>query len=422
MEGARVRVLITNTAALNTGDAAILFATLDILREAFGARLDVIVYDQQAAAAARYYPELTFRPVLFDQLAKWTGNRRLKGGAFLLLAAAILWRLSLRSVGARFLSPSLQASLAEFAAADLIVSAGGTYLVPYYRIFPKVLDLLVAVVLGRPFVLFTQSLGPFPQRRQRLLRFVLRRARIILTRDARSRRHLLDAGVSPGRIAECADAAFALATPPAIQETTPAPSHRPLRVAVSVRNWPHLRNRAAAGMGRYLSAVAIMIRWLVEQHGAQVTFLSTCQGVSEYWTDDSRTADAVVARLPVTLRQHVRVDRGFHAPRELMVLLGRFDLVVATRLHVAILALCAGVPVLPIAYEFKTNELFTRLGLGELVQDMESVTGEDLCRAVDWLLAARADIRAALPHWVARERRSALAAGSHVRSALETAS
>jgi colanic acid/amylovoran biosynthesis protein len=417
-----VKVLVTNTAALNTGDAAILLATLDILREAFGTHLEVTIYDQQAAVAARYYPELAFRPVLFDQLVRWTGTRRVKGGALLLLAAASLWRLSLRSVGARFLPPSLQASLAEFSAADLIVSAGGTYFVPYYRIFPKVLDLLVAIALGRPFVLFTQSLGPFPQRRQRLLRFVLRRARIILTRDARSRRHLLSFGISPGRIAECADAAFALATPPATRDVTPTPSHKPLRVAVSVRNWPHLRNRAASGMGRYLSAVATMIGWLIERHGAQVTFLSTCQGVSEYWTDDSRIADATVARLPARLRQHVRVDRSFHTPRELLALLGRFDLVVATRLHVAILALCAGTPVLPIAYEFKTTELFTRLGLGELVQDIESVTSEDLCSAVEWLLAARADIRAVLPRWVARERRSALTAGDYVRSALEASS
>jgi colanic acid/amylovoran biosynthesis protein len=417
-----VKVLVTNTAALNTGDAAILFATLDILREAFGRQLEVIVYDQQATVAARYYPELVFRPVLFDQLVQWTGTRRIKGGAFVLLACATLWRLSLRSVSARFLPSSLRASLAEFAAADVIVSAGGTYFVPYYRIFPKVLDLLVAIALGRPFVLFTQSLGPFPEHRQRLLRFVLRRARIILTRDARSRRHLLGFGISPARIAECADAAFALATPSATQDVAPAPSHKPLRVVVSVRNWPHLRNRAAAGMSRYLSAVAAMIHWLIERHSAQVTFLSTCQGISEYWTDDSRIADAVVARLPTTVRQHVRVDRSFHTPRELMAVLGRFDLVVATRLHVAILALCAGIPVLPIAYEFKTSELFTRLGLGELVQDIESVTGEDLCSSIEWLLAARADIRAVLPRWVARERRSALTAGDYVRNALEGAS
>lgn len=36
-------------------------------------------------------------------------------------------------------------------------------------------------------------------------------------------------------------------------------------------------------------------------------------------------------------------------------------------MHMAILALTSGTPVFPITYEFKTQELFNRLGLGEWV-------------------------------------------------------
>jgi len=171
-------------------------------------------------------------------------------------------------------------------------------------------------------------------------------------------------------------------------------------------------------MAAYHAAVAAMVRRLIDKHGAEVTFLSTCQGALEYWTDDSRVAETVVALLPPDVRQHVRVDGNFHTPQALLALYAGFDLVVATRMHAAILALCAGVPVLPVAYEFKTVELFTALGLGDYVQSIESLTGEQLCRAADRMLTDRSALRATLPARVARARCSAFAAGGYVTCAL----
>lgn len=414
-----MKIAITNTAALNTGDAAILFATVDILRQMTGSRLDVAVFDQQASAARRYYSDFDFHPGLFDQIVAWTGARWTKAGILVLMAAAAAWRTPLRRFCAWLLPPSLGASLERFAAADLVVSAGGTYLVPHYRVFPKILDLLVALALRRPFVLFTQSLGPFPsQRRSWLLRYVLRQARVILVRDDRSRRHLMDFGVPVERIAQCADAVFAMAPlqPPGLAAGTRRDGA--LRVAISVRDWPHFSTGTAEGMAAYYAAVAALVRRLVEGHGAEVTFLSTCQGALEYWTDDSRVAETVVALLPADVRRHVRVDGDFHTPQALLALYEGFDLVVATRMHAAILALCAGVPVLPVAYEFKTVELFTALGLGDYVQSIESLAGEQLCRAADRMLTDRSALRAALPARVARARCSAFAAGGYVTCAL----
>lgn len=418
-----MKVIITNTAVLNTGDAAILHATIDILRRALGARLEVKVYDQQAEVAVHYYPEIDFRPVLADQLTAWAGKRPARRRVALLLLGAALWRSPLRAVIRPLLPPTLGASLDEFSAADLVVSAGGTYLVPHYRILPKVVDLLVAALMRRPFILFTQSLGPFPPRRRWLIGAILRQARVILVRDGRSRNHLAELGIRPDRIAECADAAFALAARGSAGPSGGAAQPgRPLRVAVSVRDWPHLAGDAAQGMERYIAAVAAMVARVIERTGGEVTFISTCQGVAEYWTDDSRVAEAVVAHLPADIRQRVRIDREFHRPGMLLADLGNFDVVVATRMHVAILALCAGVPVLPISYEFKTTELFARLGLGGLVQDMDSVTGESLCAALDRFLEVRPNLSAALPQWVGQLRHSAFSAAGWVRKAIEAPS
>jgi colanic acid/amylovoran biosynthesis protein len=158
---------------------------------------------------------------------------------------------------------------------------------------------------------------------------------------------------------------------------------------------------------------------LIERHDALVVFLSTCQGVGEYWTNDSAIAEKVIERLPPDLRKFMFVDCGFHTPNMLIEALGGYDLVIATRMHVAILAMCVGVPVLPIAYEFKTVELFARLGLDEHVQHIESVSSPELCRAVENLLVSRSRLGKTLQQKIAEERRSAFAAGRHVAAALE---
>ena len=163
-----------------------------------------------------------------------------------------------------------------------------------------------------------------------------------------------------------------------------------LRIAISVRDWPHMG--AKGGMTAYFDAVAALIDDLVVHHGAEITFLSTCQGVGSYWTDDSATAETLVEHLDESVRGAVRIDREFHTPSQLVSMLGNFDAVIATRMHVAILALLAGTPVLPIAYEFKTVELFAKLGLDGLVQDIETITPEGLTAACDHFLSVQADV------------------------------
>jgi colanic acid/amylovoran biosynthesis protein len=118
------------------------------------------------------------------------------------------------------------------------------------------------------------------------------------------------------------------------------------------------------------------------------------------------------------MRDHVRLDDTFHPPRELLARLREFDIVIATRMHMAILALCAGVPVVPIAYEFKTSELFRALGLDQWVHDIETVRGEALIRSVDTLIGDLAGVRARVVQVAQRERQRAMESGWLTASAV----
>lgn len=408
-----MKITVTNTALLNAGDAAIMVGTEAILRDAFGEHVSLGVRDQQARDSAAAYRPDRVEATLYHALESLPPETK-RPGLVRLLAAAALWRTPLAGLMRRALPPQIRSVLDAYAESDLIVSAGGTYLVPHYRIRPKLLELLVARLLRRPYVLFTQSLGPFPHDRT-LLRIIFSGASAILVRDSRSVEHLLDLGVRSDKIAICADAAFALAGRP-----TPVTSPRnKLRIGISVRDWPHGGEESAAEMRAYISAVAKLVRHLTDGSGAEVTFVSTCQGAGSYWTDDSAVADQVLAEAGPGYQDRARVDRSFRTPQQLMDHLSQYDMFVSTRMHGAILALCAGVPVLPIAYEFKTNELFRRLGMEEIVQDLATISGTALCRTCKTILDNRGTyrdrIRAILPDL----RESAYAAGQTTVIAME---
>jgi colanic acid/amylovoran biosynthesis protein len=140
-----------------------------------------------------------------------------------------------------------------------------------------------------------------------------------------------------------------------------------------------------------MRAVREAVTWLIRTREAEVTFLSTCQGLPQYWTDDSRIATEIAEGLPDDVRHKVTVRRDYVPPHVLQEEFAGFDLVLATRMHAAILALNAGTPVVAIAYEFKTIELFRSLGVPELAHDIETLSGH---RLIDSLAACLDD----LPH------------------------
>lgn len=411
-------VLITNCVALNGGDAAILYAVIDRLRAALGPNLEITVVDDQPEDVRRRYPQLHTTPRLdttirrgpavpiLGRLVTEIERGRVLAGAWC-MGRGLSWLSRL------WLSADQRSALEVFRQSTAVVSTGGTYLVERYPIAGRLLELETAIAMDRPLLLFTQSLGPFTDpRHRRVVRKVASRARLVLLRDERSRQELTALGVPDEHLHVVADAAFALSA------GNGSRSGERLRVAVSVRSWPYGDGDVAAMNERYRSAIAALAEGLVRDRNADVTFISTCQGAPEYWTDDSSVAATIADRVDTALRHSVHVDRGFHAPQDLLDTLGSFDVVVATRMHMAILALVAGVPVFPIAYEPKTRELFERLQMGEWVRDFEELSAarlpDDVGRFIDELPALSTPLQAA----VQSERRSAVDTASLVALAL----
>lgn len=412
---------ILNTVLANGGDAAILDGMLKALRQAAQGELHPIVLDDHPATTAPLYPDLDIRPS--PSALAWPPDASGLGAR---VRRRLAWetgrRRALREAEAigddRVVDGPFAAPLRALAEAEAVVSTGGTYLAGTYWLGPRLLTFDLVRALGRPYALYTQSVGPFDGSPTERLAEVFRQARVTLVRDARSRREI--AQIAPGVDAQVrADAAFALADPEILAAAAQRPWPATPTVIVSVREWSHFRQGTAeAGMARYLESVAGLVAHLVRQRGARVCCLSTCQGTPGYRYDDAAVARRMVALLPDDVRPHVEVEARHHTPGQILAAYGAADLVVATRMHAAILALCAGTPALPIAYEFKTAELFGALGLGDWVTDIETVTPEGFVATAERVRAALPAARPALFAAVERMRADAMDAGAVVASAL----
>ena len=389
------KILITNIVTLNTGDAAILFGTIKMLKKIYGPDIDVVVFDKSAEIAQRHYSWADFRQALFPvpkkgllyRITKKLGYshwlERIRFYRFYISIYLIKSKLKLL---ARFMvSGDEEKSLMEYIKADLIVSTGGTYLIENYNLIPAIYDYRISLLCGAKLGFFTQSLGPFNNTRTREdFINIFNSASFILLRDERSKKNIMDLGVSESKIYIAADAAFVLAKrdlDAALQ--TAQNISVPTKVAISVRN---IENFYPKKSGLYVAAIIEVVRMLVEDYQVQVTFLSTCQGIKEYWNRDDEYAEEIYALLPENIKSKVVVDHIFRQPMDVVEKYQTFDAVIATRMHAAILSFCAGVPTMGFAYEFKMEELFNTMRLADLVVNIDSILLEDVASCVSRLL------------------------------------
>jgi colanic acid/amylovoran biosynthesis protein len=409
-----MRVVVNNVFLYNGGDAAITFGLLKVLAGAFGDP-EVTIVDTEATGARRYYPELDIRPMSYFS-SKILGQfwRKLAD-----LFGTWFHRVRFRHLK-MLLSRDERKAFELYQTADLVITTGGTYLVENYDLRPRLFELDLALFANKPLFFFTQSLGPFsdPSNIKRLSR-IFAASPLILLRDEKSKRHLMDLGVSEHKIKVASDGAFALADP-RVLVAAQTRRNKIRRIAISVRDWQHFRNKTSAeGMSIYKLAISRAVEYLASQHDAEITFISSCQAVPEYWTDDSKLAREILAGLPEEVRASVKVDASYHSPLELIEILKQFDLTISTRMHMAILSLCAGVPVLPIAYEFKTSELFSSFGLGEWVISMDEVDEMSIVKLLPRFLDSVDGFRQDLFAAVLRSRDNALSTGDVMRSNFE---
>jgi len=396
-----MRILITNIVALNVGDAAILQGEIKILKKTFGEDVEIIVFDSSPEAAKKYYPEISFRRWIYSSATATVRKRVLKN----IIRSLNKTRFSIGEYGffkgfniisRTFLSEEERISLDLYKNSDLVVSTGGTYLVENYSLEPRVFDYNLCMKYKIPLMFFTQSLGPFHNPQNKInMNKIIPYSLLVLLRDHKSKQNLKGIGIKDSNLFVTADAAFALADKELVQKEQKNTKHiKKPKIAISVREWKHFKSISPdLGIQNYKKSIKEACVHLIEKYEGEITFISTCQGVKEYWTDDSKFADEIKNIIPEKYWNSVTIDTQFRSPEKLASTLKMFDFVISTRLHMAILSLGVGTPVLPIAYEFKTKELFTNIGQQNFVHDIEDIIPNEFVKNLDDFILALPEIR-----------------------------
>ncbi|MBE9004342.1 polysaccharide pyruvyl transferase family protein [Fortiea sp. LEGE XX443] len=436
-----MKILITNCVALNTGDAAIILSIIDLMRDQFGKNTEFIIYDPKPDITRRYYPELTWRNSLYSQITELTSIEFSKK-SFLMNAWQRIskkWKISFnpslfyfaawcQNQGLDFITRILLNSeqlqdLYHYCSADLIISTGGTYLVETYSLAPRIFDYQITLLLKRPLVFYTQSLGPFlNQKNRKYLKNIFNQSILILLRDELSLKHLQDLNIENSKNHVSSDVVFSFQSQiePRYIKPDAYLNKTKLKIAISVRFWQAFKTVSVeAGMLNFKSTLCAVTQYLAEQYNAEITYISTCQGIPEYWTDDSKLATEIYNLLPDNIKHNIHVNTDFHHPQILLEILKEYDLVIGTRMHMCILSLVAGTPVIPIAYEFKTKELFSRLGMSKWVHDIETINQENLINSIENFLFEFPKIKDYLFEQVEKEKYRAIKSGYLVNESLD---
>jgi polysaccharide pyruvyl transferase WcaK-like protein len=308
------------------------------------------------------------------------------------------------------------ASLSAFGRAildsDIVVSKGGGFLLDRgarYIVPLHLASIWCAIRLGKPVVIFAQTVGPFDRPlARRIASFVLKRVRWILVRDDYS----VDVctrvlGVGADRVARVGDAAFLLARLPDGSIGAPAGADDPRSGAAMSLVAPRFAGiKGDEAEERFVDLMSRVVSGIAERLGRPTTIIPHLESGP---SNDRELAERIVGRTGGASVASI-LDVA-HPARIVRTLAGR-EFAICTRMHSMIFSIVAGTPFVGISYLPKTDSLLRELGLGDWIVPMHEVIADPVAGSARVERIAReilADHGAALAR-VRRARESALLA------------
>lgn len=331
------------------------------------------------------------------------------GRAVIMIVATLLWALWYKVTSRQaWLPKPLLVAAQAYAKADLIVPVGGGHIRSQKGLLglcnvPLLLHpLWFGAILGKPTILYSQSIGPFRTRfEEKLAAVTLRRMALIMLREDTSLALLDRLGVRNNTV-RAIDSGFLHATKHKINlRRRYGIAKNKLIVGVTVRAWLDKSGQAA-----YETAVAKTLDTIVSSTPAHIVFIPQ---VTANKGDDDRTVSRRVFQL-MTRQSNATIIENEPDHHEIKALYNDLDLLIGTRFHSVIFSLTSYVPVVAIEYEHKTSGIMRDLGLQAWVIQIEDITAQQLTAKVNQLLAERspykAYLRKRLPTYIQQARQT----------------
>lgn len=389
-----MKILLTHAYGRdNKGDAAIISVLLQQLNNAFpSSNITISIYDDDT----KYKNFDGFKVISNSMFISIYRFRNLLLKVFFTLYiefSLLLWSLLYRLFGysITFVLPKSTRNIAhEYLESDLFVTAGGGYLRAKKGIEENINILLllnpiiIGILLRKPIILYSQSIGPFATPFQGwIIRVVLNKTQLIFVREDHTMVTLKTIGVKANLVIRTIDAGFLFDSNKEFQlsdfiENTEILKSKTL-IGITVRKWLNQESQE-----KFEKAISFFIDKITSFESVDIIFIP--QVTSTIHNDDDRNVANRIVSL-VTNKQHVINCTEAYDHYKLKRLYSCLDFLVGTRFHSVIFSLTSYVPALAIEYEYKTGGIMKDLDLSEWVIPIEQVTVDNLYEKFQQLLS-----------------------------------
>lgn len=418
------KIVITNYGnRLNKGCAALLHSQIEAISEEI---------PDSIFSVFTYYPELPnyvkaanvkFFPILCKLSKK---NMFLNMNVCLCLSRLLLWRLIKKCFNKDFLWLRKAEGLTEYYGADIVVNTGGDGLTEDYGTPVNIiLNLLPGIILGKPIVIYGETIGKFSRWYNRaMMKFLLRRAKFVSVREEMSYHNALVMGAENSALEITADAAFLLDSAPqktvnGILSKEKIDNSRPL-VGFSVSK---LFSRYKFGgftseerNKNYLKSMAQASDYVINSLGCNVVFIPHV--IDAPLNDDRETAREIYNLMEN--KERVFFVDGEYTPEETKGLMGGCEFFIGARMHACIASASMTVPTISVAYSQKARGIMgDMLGFNDFVVDIKDINFEKLKSVIDLMWINKGEVRKKLQETIKNAKNRARRNAELVKKAIK---
>lgn len=309
---------------------------------------------------------------------------------------------------------------------DIIINSGGDHLSGEagFSASGNFLNILYAILLDKPIVLYGESLGYFKNSLLNFtLKIILNRTRLILVREELSAKYLSNNDIINPRIFFTADPAFLLDPAPksyildilskeGINEIqTPLIGINPSGLIKEFIRMGHKINDKI-----YYSILAKVIDSLIDNLNATIIMIPH---VYSEGTDD-RVAISNISNMVKNISS-VKTIKNEYTPQELKGIIGLCDLFIGARMHATIASTSMFVPTVGIAYSHKMHGIIGKmLGQEKYVVNIDELEYETLVSKINDAWENREMIKRELEIKIPEIKNKAMLNGKYVKDLLDS--
>jgi len=291
---------------------------------------------------------------------------------------------------------SRKSKLFVFDDSDIIINSGGDQLSGEKIVGSSFLNILYAILLNKPIVLFGESLGYYRHLVNQIVgKYVFDNAKLILVREELSKEYLLNLGIDARKIFVTADPAFIL---------PPAPTSR-------IDEILHLEGiQEMSGPIVGLNPSGMIVKFLTDPKKNEEYYVQLLVDVINYLTGTKKASILLIPHvyssgsddrkiISKIINNMSNQERIFHISQEysaaeLKGIVGLCAMFIGARMHATIAATSLCIPTIGIAYSHKMHGIIGKsLGLERFVIDINDLTSDNLRKTIDTLWNERTEIR-----------------------------